>query len=270
MEDSLVLCPARGSTAAFGGRSAAARSRHQFQDIAKSEADLFKLNEGTLGSTQIGKFATIYPGDDEEARCLVEKLIPLTRGYHGPFIVTDLKLADVVYTRYGSFAPVITRDRLGQSRPSIYGLMGYSAPTLTRSRSSSCGRAKPLPRTVVRTRQPRDWKRGRGVHQRLRENSRTGYLVLEIVKEHPRGSVFRGIDLRSSEHVGIKVIKQGRQHCMADEYGRDIRVRLQRQQALHQALGMTGVVPAADAYFEDDGDGYLPIDYVEGEDFSKR
>ena len=29
---------------------------------------------------------------------------------------------------------------------------------------------------------------------------------------------------------------------------------------------MTGVVPAADAYFEDDGDGYLPIDYVEGED----
>ena len=48
--------------------------------------------------------------------------------------------------------------------------------------------------------------------------------MLEIVKEHPRGSVFRGIDLRSSEHVGIKVIKQGRQHCMADEYGRDIRV----------------------------------------------
>ena len=103
--------------------------------IAKSEADLFKLNEGTLGSTQIGKFATIYPGDDEEARCLVEKLIPLTRGYHGPFIVTDLKLADVVYTRYGRFAPVITRDRLGQSRPSIYVRTGYSAPTLTRSRS---------------------------------------------------------------------------------------------------------------------------------------
>ena len=96
--------------------------------IAKSEADLFKLNEGTLGSTQIGKFATIYPGDDEEARCLVEKLIPLTRGYHGPFIVTDLKLADVVYTRYGSFAPVITRDRLGQSRPSIYGTDGLLRP----------------------------------------------------------------------------------------------------------------------------------------------
>ena len=205
--------------------------------IAKSEADLFKLNERTLGSTQIGKFATIYPGDDEEARCLVEKLIPLTRGYHGPFIVTDLKLADVVYTRYGSFAPVITRDRLGQSRPSIYSLTGYPPRRLRGPVHSSCGRAKPLPRTVVRTRQPRDWKRGRGVHQRLRETSWTGVPVLEIVKEHPRGSVFRGIDLRSSEHVGMKVIKQGRQHCMADEYGRDIRVRLQRQRAPTRRLG---------------------------------
>src|SRR5581483_4991003 len=82
--------------------------------VIRDSALLAQLNEGSLGITQVGKFLTIYPDSDSGARRLAERLIAITRGFHGPVITTDLRLGGVVYARYGAFNPVATRDRLGQ------------------------------------------------------------------------------------------------------------------------------------------------------------
>lgn len=80
--------------------------------ITKDDKILTLLNEGLLGSTQIGKFMTIYPANDYQANEIALIYADITRGFHGPVIITDLRLGDIVYSRYGSFNPIIKFDRL--------------------------------------------------------------------------------------------------------------------------------------------------------------
>lgn len=91
-----------------------------------------------------------------------------------------------------------------------------------------------------------------------------GYLIVEVLKTHPKGSVFLAIDLRAQEAVSLKVLKQGRAFCLADDLGRDMRTRLQHQARLNTML--RSVIPTAvsDEYFEVNDNGYLPLAYVEG------
>ncbi len=72
--------------------------------IAREETVLHQLNEGALGATQVGKFLTAYPQTNRAARDLAVALRQLTEGFSGPVIVTDLRLGDVVYARYGPFS----------------------------------------------------------------------------------------------------------------------------------------------------------------------
>src|SRR5438093_653555 len=58
------------------------------------------LNEGTLGATQVGKFATLYPATPEECRALAEELVSATDGFVGPRVVTDIFLGGVVHARF--------------------------------------------------------------------------------------------------------------------------------------------------------------------------
>ena len=233
--------------------------------IVQDAGDLCKLNEGTFGDTQIGKFATIYPSSDEAALRLAQELIDITRGFHGPFVATDLRLGDIVYARFGGFSPVTDRDRLGQNRLFIYaadGSLRHDAYTVPFSPPSDVPNPfEGLSKTALTPGERIGETRVAGESKKLLG---PGYLILETIKEHPRGSVFRGIDLRSPERLGIRIIKQGRQHCLSDAYGRDMRTRLRRQEELHRLLGGTGAVPKADPYFEEEGDGYLPLEYVEG------
>lgn len=236
--------------------------------VAKDESVLSQLNEGDLGPTQVGKFITIYPTSDTDARQLAEKLVQMTRGFRGPVVVTDLRLGDIVYARYGGFNPIITRDRFGQVIRSIYTPDGslnvdsYNVPfVLPASVSNPFLDFVSDPDSYEKTNQSNQ-------SHHSSESSRLfgpGYLVLEIIRQSPKGSVFRGIDLRSQEQVGIKIIKQGRQHCLSDKYGRDMRDRLQRQEVLHKNLYGLVPIPKTDSYFEVKGDGYLPIEYIEGQ-----
>jgi serine/threonine protein kinase len=215
----------------------------------------------------MGKFMTIYPTTDEDARGLAEKLVEITSGFHGPVVVTDLRLGDIVYTRYGGFNPIITRDRFGQSFTSItypdssLRVDAYSIPF-----ASPDGIDNPFtgPGAPFGFQSAIDRSAGTPESSKSGKPFGPGYLVLEVVKQHPKGSIFRGIDLRSQEDASVKILKQGRQHCLSDIYGRDIRNRLQHQETLHKALHGTISTPAADPYFEVNGDGYLPLQNIDG------
>jgi serine/threonine protein kinase len=233
--------------------------------IAKDQSTLMQLNEGALGPTQIGKFMTIYPQQDADIKNLATELVRTTKGWHGPVVVTDLRLGDIIYARYGGFNPIISLDRLGQTFRLIYSPDGslrddtYHVPFTPPE-----GVQNPF------AGQPEFTQIGRYIDELPTSEKSTklfgpGYLILEILKQHPKGSVFRCLDLRSQEQIGIKIIKQGKQYCLADIYDRDMRTRLQRQEVLFRILNDSVPIPKIDSYFEVDGDGYLTIEDIEGQ-----
>jgi serine/threonine protein kinase len=236
-----------------------------FKVIRDSEL-LAYLNEGSLGATQVGKFVTVYPRSDPSARSLANRLTELTRGFHGPIITTDLRLGEVVYARYGGFNPIAIRDRLGQYtlfirrrdgelRPDHYEVPFVILPEFRNPFEGVGGRREGI-----------DFASGRS---RPHSSPRSklfgpGYLVEGVLKADPKGSVFRALDLRTQDHLAIRVLKQGRQWCLSDCYGRDMRSRLQHQELMHRKLCGLRSIPKAEEYFEVEGHGYLPLAYISG------
>jgi serine/threonine protein kinase len=231
--------------------------------FAHSRSVLSALNEGSFGETQVGKFLTVYPESDEQALRLATNLVKHTAGFHGPVIMTDLRLGDVVYSRYGSFRPFILMDRLGQWYPAIY----HSDGELRRDRytipfeppSAVSNPFLDMANLFDGPPQRVDQKLHRSPHL-----FGPGYLIVDILKAHPKGSVFLALDLRTQTDVALKVLKQGRQFCLSDDLERDMRTRLRSQERLSKELRTVIPTPAADDYFEVNGNGYLPLEYIEG------
>jgi serine/threonine protein kinase len=226
--------------------------------FVRNEIILMQLNEGHLGATQIGKCITIYPCSDHQAQQIAEILVKITPGFSGPVIPTDLHLGNNIYTRYGGFSSILFKDRLGLVHPSIYGLDGslqldnYTVPF-----SDPVGILNPFADFTETSQMS-------GKYHQLLEY---GYLFLELIKEHPKGAVLRVLDVTNPEKTTIKILKQGRKYCVSDQYGRDIRTRLKYQEFLHQTLSGLVPVPQVESYFEVNGDGYLPLEYIEGQSF---
>jgi serine/threonine protein kinase len=231
--------------------------------VIRDEALLGLLNEGALGPTQVGKFATIYPPSNAAARRLAGTLVELTRGCRGPIVATDLRLGDVVYTRYGGFKPVIVRDRLGTRSLHIRDLEGrlqrdeYSIPYVPPR-----GRANPFSSLLRSSKPPEETSRRNG--NRRGRLLGPGFLLLDVLKTDPKGCVYRGLALRDRESVAIWVVKEGRRWCLADHLGRDMRSRLQHQALVHARLRGRVPIPDAGEYFEADGHGYLPLSFLHG------
>lgn len=84
--------------------------------------NLRKLNLGLLGVSQIGKFLTVYPANDEAAVHLANLLDKRTRGLSGPRIPSDrmLRQDSLVFYRYGGFSRgAHVQDLLGTVWPAI-------------------------------------------------------------------------------------------------------------------------------------------------------
>ena len=225
---------------------------------AKSELILCQLNEGEFGGTQIGKFMTIYPSDDNQALAIASQLAAATARFHGPQIVTDLRLSEVAYARYGNFNPYIHRDRLGQLSLCILLADGsLQVDSYTVPFQVPLGILNPFEHMI-------DGAYTDSKQEPSEKLLGPGYLVLDVLKPHAKGSVFRAIDLRSQDLVDAKIIKQGRQYCLSDLHGRDMRSRLQKQERMHSALAGHSFIPKSDPYFEANDDGYLPIEFVDG------
>ena len=240
-------------------------SRVSFK-VAQNDGILALLNEGDLGSTQVGKFLTAYPETDESAQRLAERLIAATANFVGPDIVTDLRLGSVVYARYGSFSPIIKRNRLGYHEAMIEAGKGILVPDkYTIPFEAPAGVANPF--AGFDNRGPYG-----NAHQPARSNGKLigpGYLIVRPLKVRASGGAVLAVDLRSRDAVALKVVKFGRRHCLSDAQGRDIRDRLKQQAELHAALAPRVSIPDADPYFEDDLHGYAAFQHLEGRDFEQ-
>jgi hypothetical protein len=232
--------------------------------VARDERILRNLNEGSFGATQIGKFLTIYPRTNRVGRDLALTLTRLTRGFAGPVVPTDLRLGDVVYARYGPFSPPALRDRLGHVSSGIRLPNGEVVPhTYAVPFEAPPGRVNPF----------RDLTHEPESNGGPREGALfgPGYVILDVIRGHPRGSVFLALDARNGrESASLRVLKEGRSHCCSDTHGRDIRSRLKRQAEIAADVAGKVRVPAAGPYFEVAGNGYLPFEYIHGFDLAQE
>ena len=99
--------------------------------VAASPAILASLNDGTGGGlSQIGKFITIYPGDDEQAVRLAVALDEATRGLRGPRVPSDrpLRRGSLVHYRYGGFDGMFIQTPIGEITPAVRTPTGELVP----------------------------------------------------------------------------------------------------------------------------------------------
>lgn len=209
---------------------------------------------GNLGTAQIGKIVCIYPEDNVNALMLAQKLVALTQSYKGPVVPTDVCLGNIVYTRYGSFKPVVQRNDDGTEENYIYDVTGklvkdtYAIPFKIPAGVpwpflELSSPVVPPPKSVL--------------HHI--------YKPLRVLKNDVKGNVYKGLYMKGLFRVRPCIIKQGAKNMISEDNGRDMHDRLVWQQQLYHKLADTIPLPEVfDLFVEEDGHTYLVMEYIAG------
>jgi tRNA A-37 threonylcarbamoyl transferase component Bud32 len=220
--------------------------------VAASLRCLADLNEGRAGLSQVGKFITVYPFDDEQCVRLAMKLDEATRGLRGPAIPSDraLRPGSLVHYRYGSFVEQFITDHEGKL------LSVITAPTgdliEDRRLSAYCepaGRENPfLIAGIGEMPAPPVLLHGR-------------YLPVAPIHHSVRGALYEAVDVQCSCRC---VLKRAYRDAGLDHHLRDARDMLRHEADMLTKLQTILPVPAVYALFEQGDDLWLAMDYVEG------
>ena len=89
-------------------------------------------------------------------------------------------------------------------------------------------------------------------------------VITEIIRNAPKGAIYKGICFKNFNFREC-VIKQGLQNVLEDFLDRDIRTRLEWQARVLNDLKGKANVPEVFGYYENNGDGYLVTEFLEGE-----
>ncbi len=223
--------------------------------VAASLSSLAFFNQGLGGSSQVGKFMTIYPENDEAAVQLATKLDLATRELDGPTIPSDhpLRPGSLLYYRYGSFSGTsLLQQPDGTIVPAIYSpqnellpdqrLTRYTAPDWAVDPFEHAGIAETLP-------EPR----------RLIANR---YLLGAILAASLHHIVYLGIDLEVGRTCVLKGPGYGGQNGSA---GRSCRERLQREASVLTSLAPDPRIPDFYDLVEHDSALFLVMEDLAGE-----
>jgi tRNA A-37 threonylcarbamoyl transferase component Bud32 len=222
--------------------------------VAASPRVLTRLNQGESGLSQIAKFVTVYPNDDEQAVRLAVALDRATRGLRGPAIPSDRALApgSLVHYRYGGFGNRTMQLPAGEVVPAISAPDGalfpdrrlpvYRAPEWVKDPFEASG-------VVERPATPPPLLAGR-------------YRLVSLLGRSPRGEVYLALDLA---HARRCVLKRARSHASVDVNGHDARDRLRHEAAVLARVAATGAAPPA-VYdlVEADDELWLAMEDVDG------
>ena len=210
--------------------------------------------DGNLGIERVGKIISIYPESIEKTLTLAKHLIALTTGFKGPAIPTDIHLGGNVYTRYGSFSPMVYLDSSGKQNRYIYNAEGQIIPdTYSIPFSLPDGINWPFDELVsYKVDLPK-----KIFHER--------YKPIAVLKFDPKGNVIKSLYLKSLFRVKWCVIKEGKKNMWSDDTGRDMPDRLLWQRDLHTHFEGIIPIPAVIDFFSEKGNTYLIMEYVKGD-----
>jgi hypothetical protein len=220
--------------------------------------ELARLNSGLeYGYSQIGKFVTVYPRDDEEARQLAERLHGLTVGMSAPAVPFDIRLkpGSNVYYRFGAFERLEMETADGKRALAIRDPAGNLVPDLR-----GAGRAKP------------DWVSDLfhspdvNYDEPSEMNPLRGFRVLRAMMQRGKGGVYQAVDL-CARPPRICLLKEGRKDGETGFDGRDGWWRVRHEEHVMSFLKRSGVEALPNIYssFEIDGNYYLSREFIDGD-----
>lgn len=219
---------------------------------------LAAMNSSAFGTTQIGKFITVYPENDAAAVALAVDLDAVTRGHRGPRVPSDRPLnpGSLVHYRYGSIRRLAEAEASGRS-DGAYDLLD---PAGRLSDDSRLDYYRPPDRQIV------DPFVAAGVRIPLPPRRRfleDRYLITDALAQSTRGGVFRAVD------VGVRparlcLVKESWHDVGLDAYGRDARDWAINEQHILTHYADHPVLPRCFDAFDLDGDFYLVIEYLDG------
>lgn len=199
-----------------------------------------------------GKFATVYPVDEQELHRTLKELGDLLEGEPGPYILSDLRWNDgPLYVRYGAFARRYCTDPDGDRHvPAIEAPGGTMVPDRR-------GPVFHVPDWV----QLPDFL----VPQLAARSSLTleglPYRIEGVLHYSNGGGVYAGTDSRSGEQV---VLKEARPYAGLAADGSDAVSRLEREKTALERLDGLSVAPSVLDWFTLGGHRFLVMEYLEG------
>jgi hypothetical protein len=210
---------------------------------------LVSLNAGLPDFAQVGKFLTVYPRSETEAKTLARELHLATRGLAGPGIPFDVRYRSnsLVHYRYGSFRGSakdpggVIRNASGKLRPDKRG-PGMAVPKWLEDPFQSAGPKSP---------------------------SRAGPIGIQLLAfkarmQRGKGGVYEALDLSVSPPRRV-ILKEGRRHGETDWLGQDGYARVKHEARVLRSLRRVGVpVPRIFREFVQDGNRYLVLERVPG------
>lgn len=223
----------------------------------RSRQLLFLRNMKYADRGYSGKFATIFPVDEQQLQRILEELSPLLAGNESPYILSDLRYGEgPLYVRYGGFAERYCVGPHGEHEPAIENGDGELIPD-RRGATFQLPPGIELPAFLA-------------PHLRARNSD-----TLEDLPYRPEqalhfsngGGVYLGVDTRSDEQV---VLKEARPHAGLGSDEHDAVARLQRERDTMRRLAGLDIAPAVRDYFVVGGHHFLVMDYIDGEPLSQR
>ncbi|MHA4811791.1 class III lanthionine synthetase LanKC N-terminal domain-containing protein [Flavitalea flava] len=221
--------------------------------IARDLNTVSNLLDGGLGFINLGKIVCVYPTIDQDTNFIAKKLILLTNDYKGPIIHTDRHLGSIVYTRFGSFTPIMVTNENGDPVQYIYNNQGQLVPDpYTIPFEMPKGISWPFSDITI------------PIPPIRRKLLNFSYYPLITIKPDAKGNVIKGIYFKKLWQIHTCLIKQGRQQMFVDSSGRDIRDRLRWQNELYQMLNKYVPMPEVFDFFQEYEDSYLAMAFIKG------
>lgn len=223
----------------------------------RSRQLLFLRNMKYADRGYSGKFATIFPVDEQQLQRILEELSPVLAGNESPYILSDLRYGDgPLYVRYGGFAERYCVGPHGEHEPAIESGDGELIPD-RRGATFQLPPGIELPAFLA-------------PHLEARNSD-----TLEDLPYRPEqalhfsngGGVYLGVDTRGDEQV---VLKEARPHAGLGSDEHDAVARLQRERDTMRRLAGLDIAPAVRDYFVVGGHHFLVMDYIDGEPLSQR
>lgn len=208
-------------------------------------------NSKYAGRDGSGKFATLYPADEDQLHAILHELGRTLEGVEGPYILTDLRWREgPLYVRYGAFTRRMCVNERGSLVPAIEDDQGRLVPD-SRDPAFKIPAWVTLPPFL----EPQ---------LAARNNTTTTDLPYRMEKAlhfSNGGGVYAGTDTRDGRKV---VLKEGRPHAGLASDGADAVARLERERDALGKLAGLGVAPEVRDWFELGGHRFMVMDFLEG------
>jgi serine/threonine protein kinase len=224
--------------------------------VARDPTTLTRLNQGMLGPTQVGKFLTVYPIDDDQAVAIATRLAEATRGCSGPRVPSDRRLRPdaPVYYRFGAFRARWRENLLGDVEDVLQRPDGsFEADRRRRIALHPDWVTDPFEANDIRV---------PGPPTKLTVGDR--YMLAKSLSPATIVTVYLSVDTRTGRRAVLKRVPLETGTAVTPE---QVVAKLRRECALMTTLAPLELFPSAVEMFVEGEHAFLAMEHIDGEPF---